>query len=146
MGRFAHIFFVPTGQISSDLYWKAAIGLLGGLTVFSVLGFATLPDPVLFMILTAYPVACLTAKRLRLSGRPGAHALLPLAVPVAHFLLIGLFSVLTVGGFGAGTGGGPVTRPIYRALEGLAEPHVYMILYLGWVGWIGRLPAKAHPA
>ena len=140
MARLLHSLFVPAGEMSEALYWKASVGLLGGLTAFSVVGFSTLPDPVLLMMLTAYPVICLTARRLRRAGRKGRMALLPFGAGLAHCLAVGVFSVLTLGGTGAGSGGGPVSRQIYRALEDLGEPHIYMLLFLGWIVWVGCLP------
>ena len=124
-----HLYFVPTGRIGQLSYWLAVAGLVAacmiGWPLLVVLGPLTI-------LLLVYVFTCLMAKRLRDIGLRGRLAAAPIVALVGYIILIGIFSFLTIGCCGAGSGGDAISRGIYRALVGL-DQYFVVAFPLSWL-------------
>ena len=123
-----HLYFVPAGRIGQLSYWLAVAALLAVCIVGWPVAVVFAP---LTMLLLVYVFTCLSAKRFCDVGMPGWLAAAPVAAMLAYIAVMGVFSILTLGCCGAGTGGGPVGRAIYRFLAGL-DAFFIMALPLTW--------------
>ena len=113
-----HLYFVPTGRLGQLGYWLAVFALIVVCLMTWPVMVALAP---LTMLLLVYIFTCLMAKRLRDIGLRGRLAAVPLLAIVGYVLLIGVFSILTIGCCGGGSGGDPISRSIYRLLAGLDQ-------------------------
>ena len=132
------LYLMPTGRLGQLGYWLAVFALVVACVVcWPVL--AVIPP--LTLLVLVYVFTCLVAKRLRDIGLPGRLAGVPVAAIAIYLLLIGVFSFLTIGCCGAGSGGDMVSRSIYRLLVGhdeffiLAFPLIWLVA--------GLVPAPA---
>ena len=137
-----HLYFVPTGRLGQLGYWLAIFALVCACMlswpVLAALAPVTVP-------LLVYIFTCLMAKRLRDIGLRGRLAAAPVVAIAGYIFLIGVFSFLTIGCCGAGSGGDGVSRSIYRLLAGLDQYFVLAFPLSWFVAGLVPTPSLATP-
>lgn len=137
-----HLYFMPTGRLGQLGYWLAVFVLLVVCLLSWQVMAAFAPATVTLLV---YVFTCLMSKRLRDLGLRGRLATVPVLAIAGYMLVIGVFSLLTIGCCGAGSGGDPVSRSIYQLLAGHDEVFVLAFPICWLIVGLVPTPSLATP-